>query len=170
MLNSFHMLAFAGVALLFALVGFVIFYKVKNLQAALAFYFVDIVFSAIVLYSLLLYVEEKTKQASISEVKYARNLRTESVLITGRVTNTTKYPINKCFLDLTITDKVGGGSTAFDPKSQKNVQRGGASNSVNYVVQIISQLPGNTYKDFSVSVPFPPQFLYAEFYHILNCI
>ena len=169
-MNSFHILSCVGVFVLFALICVVIFWKVKNLQAALAFYFVNIVFSAILLYSLLLYVEENTKQASISDVKYARNLRTESVLITGRVTNTTQYPINKCFLELTITDKVGGGSTAFDPKSQKNVQRGGASNSVNYIVQIISVLPGNTYKDFSVSIPFPPQFLNAEFYHLLKCI
>ena len=169
-MNSFHILSCVGVFVLFALICVVIFWKVKNLQAALAFYFVNIVFSAILLYSLLLYVEENTKQASISDVKYARNLRTESVLITGRVTNTTQYPINKCFLELTITDKVGGGSTAFDPKSQKNVQRGGASNSVNYIVQIISVLPGNTYKDFSVSIPFPPQFLNVEFYHLLKCI
>lgn len=169
-MNSFHILSCVGVFVLFALVCVVIFWRVKNLQAALAFYFVNIVFSAILLYSLLLYVEERTKQASVSDVKYARNLRTESVLITGRVTNTTQYPINKCFLELTITDKVGGGSTAFDPKSQKNVQRGGASNSVNYIVQIISVLPGNTYKDFSVSIPFPPQFMNAEIYHILKCI
>ena len=169
-MNSFHILSCAGVFVLFALICVVIFWKIENLQAALAFYFVNVVFSAILLYSLLLYVEEHTKQASISDVKYARNLRTESVLITGRVTNITSYPINKCFLELTITNKVGGDSTAFDPKNRKNVQKSSASNSVNYVVQITSLLPGNTYKDFSVSIPFPPQFIYAEFYHILKCM
>ncbi len=169
-MNSFHILSCAGVFVLFALICVVIFWKIKNLQAALAFYFVNVIFSAILLYSLLLYVEEHTKQASISDVKYARNLRTESVLITGRVINITSYPINKCFLELTITNKVGGDSTAFDPKNRKNVQKSSSSNSVNYVVQITSLLPGNTYKDFSVSIPFPPQFIYAEFYHILKCV
>lgn len=170
MFNSFHILACVGVFVLFALLCAVIFWKVKNWQASIIFYLVSAVFCSIVLYSLLMYVEEQTKQATLSDVKFARNLRTESVYITGRVTNITSYAINKCFLELTITDKVGGDSAVFNPKNQKNVQRGGSSNSVNYVVQIISTLPGNTYKDFSVSIPFPPQFMNAEIYHILNCI
>lgn len=168
-MNSFHILSCIGTIILFAIICFVIFWKVKNWQAALIFYLVNVVFTCILLYSLLLYVEEQTKQATLSDIKFARNLRTESVYITGRVTNITSYAINKCFLELTITDKVGGDSGVFDPKNQKNVQRG-ASNSVNYVVQIISGLPGNTYKDFSVSIPFPPQFIHAEIYHLLDCI
>lgn len=169
MFNTFHILACVGVIVLFAFLCLVIFLKVKNWQASIVFYFVNIVFAGILLYSLLMYVEEKTKQATLSDIKFARNLRTESVYITGRVTNMTQYSINKCFLELTITDKVGGDSRVFNPKNQKNVQKG-SSNSVNYVVQIISGLPGNTYKDFSVSIPFPPQFMNAEIYHILNCI
>lgn len=169
-MNSFHILSCAGVFVLFALICVVIFWKIKNWQAAVIFYGVNVVFSGILLYSLLMYVEEHTKQATLSDIKFARNLRTESVYITGRVTNLTGYAINKCFLELTITDKVGGDSTVFDPKNRRNVQKSSSSNSVNYVVQITSLLPGNTYKDFSVSIPFPPQFIHAEFYHILKCM
>lgn len=168
MLNIFHILVFAGVIVLFAFICLIIFIYVSNWQGAIVLYFVNVVLSGILLYSLLMYVEEHTKQATLTDIKFARNLRTESVYITGRVSNITQYPINKCFLELTITDKVGSDGAVFNPKNQKNIQKG--SNSVNYVVQIISNLQGNAYKDFSVSIPFPPQFINAEIYHILNCI
>lgn len=169
MFNAHHILAFTGAAVIFVAICLVIFLKIKNIRNALIFYAANIVFATTILYSLLLYVDEKTKQAELSDIKFARNLRTESVTITGRATNITKFPINKCFLDVTITEKVGGGTSAFDPKNRKNIQKG--SHSVNYIVQVITDLPGHSYKDFSVSIPFPPNFVNFEFYHTpLSCI
>ncbi len=37
-------------------------------------------------------------------------------------------------------------------------------------IEIIDTLPGNTYKEFRASVPFPPTFNNPEFYHTLKCI
>ncbi|EGS7878364.1 DUF2393 domain-containing protein, partial [Campylobacter coli] len=42
--------------------------------------------------------------------------------------------------------------------------------SVSYTIEIIDTLPGNTYKEFRASVPFPPTFNNPEFYHTLKCI
>lgn len=42
--------------------------------------------------------------------------------------------------------------------------------SVSYTIEIIDKLPGNTYKEFRASVPFPPSFDNPEFYHTLKCI
>lgn len=167
-MSTYHLLTCIFAALFFAIVCVMIFFKVKNVSVALIFYVANAFFSCILAYSGLLWIEEKTKQAVLSDVRYARNLRTESVTINGRVTNTTKFAINKCFLELTITDKVGADQSVFDPKARKSVSH--QENSVNYVVQVASALDGHTYKDFSVQLPFPPRFKHAEFYHILKCI
>ena len=169
-MSAFHLLVCLFVALLFAIVCVVIFWKVKKPSIAVIFYVANAFFSCILAYSGLLWVEEKTKQATLSDVRYARNLRAESVTVSGRVTNATKFAINKCFLELTITDKVGADQSVFDPNAQKSIAHKDSANSVKYVVQVASALEGHTYKDFSAQLPFPPRFKYAEFYHILKCI
>ena len=167
-MTIFHFIVCIACLLAFVLGCVIIFIKVKQLHTAIACYFINILIASILMYSLFLTIEQYTKQAEISNVKFIRNLRTESVIISGRVTNKTKFDINKCFLELTITNKVGGGEGAFKANSAKNVQRG--SNSVHYDIQIIKTLPGNTYKDFQAQIPFPPQFVNVEFYHLLHCI
>ncbi len=169
MFTQLHILACVSSIVLFLLISVVIFVLVKKTQNAIAFYFTNALFTSILIYSLFLIIEDYTKQAEVSNLKFGRNLRTESVTITGRVTNTTRFPINKCFLELTITNKVGSDSSVFkNSQNRQNVKRG--SNSVNYTVQIVSNLKGNSYKDFSVQIPFPPTYINVEFYHILNCI
>lgn len=165
-MTGYHFLVCVLCVLIFALVCVLIFLKVKNLQNALVCYAINIVIICILLYSLFLSIEQYTKEASLSNVSFARNLRHESIIVNGRVTNLTQFALKSCYLDLTITDKVGGGQSAFDPKAK--VHKG--SNSVHYNVLISNTLPGNTYKDFSVQVPLPPRFVNYEFYYLLNCI
>ncbi len=152
------------------LLGFIagcvlIFLKAKNFHVALSFYGINILVSVIILYSLFMSVEQYTKQASLSNVIFKRNLRNESIIISGRVTNLTQFDISKCYLDLSILNKVGGGESAFNP----NIEVKKGSNSVHYNILIIDHLSGNTYKDFSVQIPFPPNFSNVDFYHTLNC-
>lgn len=165
-MTGYHLLVCVLCMLIFALVCVLIFLKIKNLQNALACYAINIVVMCILLYSLFLSIKQYTKEASLSNVSFARNFRHETVIVGGRVSNLTKFALNKCYLDLTIANKVGGGQSAFDP----NVKVHKGSNSVHYNVLISDTLPGNTYKDFSVQVPLPPRFANYEFYYILNCI
>lgn len=164
------MTIFHFIVIFVCLTGFIlacvlIFLKAKNFHIALTFYAINILASVIILYSLFMSIEQYTKQAQISNIKFKRNLRTESLTISAKVTNLTKFDINKCYLNLSILNKVGGGESAFDP----NIEVKKGSNSVHYNIPIIQGLSGHSYKDFSVQIPFPPNFTNVDFYHTLDC-
>ncbi|TQR56566.1 DUF2393 family protein [Campylobacter troglodytis] len=168
MFNTLQILACSLCIVLFLLFSAVIFLLVKKPQNAIAFYAINALFMGILVYSLFLAIEDYTKQASISNLKFNRILSTESLNISGRVSNLTKFPINKCFLELTIANKLGTDKSTVFQQDKSSIKRG--SNSTSYTVQIVKALPGNAYKDFAVQVPFPPNYTNTEFYHILNCI
>lgn len=165
----FHFLVCILLAVVFLIICVLIFLKAKNIQTAIAFYIINIVFTSIIIYSLLLSVEQYTKQAQLSDLTFARNLRTESLTISGKITNKTKFKINKCFLQLTISDKKGSSDNIFKPGANTKSQNTSPS-SISHTIQIISLLPGHSYKEFSVQIPYPQSFVSAEFYHTLNCI
>lgn len=164
-MSVFHFIIIAACLLGFIAGCVLIFLKAKNFHVALSFYGINILVSVIILYSLFMSIEQYTRQASLSNVLFKRNLRSESITISGRVTNLTKFNISKCYLDLSILNKVGGGESAFNP----NIEVKKGSNSVHYNIPIIQSLSGNTYKDFSVQIPYPPNFTNVDFYHTLDC-
>lgn len=163
----FHFVVSLASLLCLILSCILILFVIKNKTQAYILCTVALLIVTIVMYSLFLIIEEYTKQASLSLLSYSRNLRTESLIISGRITNETNFIINKCYLDLSIVDKRGSDSTIFDTKNAKKST--GEKNSVTYRIEIVRDLEGNTYKHFSASVPMPPQFINPEFYHTLEC-
>lgn len=69
---------------------------------------------------------------------------------------------------LSILNQQQVGGEIFNDKNIRNAKM--QNTSVSYTIEIIDTLPGNTYKEFRVSVPFPPSFNNPEFYHTLKCI
>lgn len=164
----FHILAFIILILCFILICVLIFLKVKQKEFALISYTIATIFTALLIYSVFLTINQFTIQASLSKLTFSRDLRHESVIITGRVQNLTKFDIRKCYLMLNIFNKKQVGGEIFDDKNVRNAKM--QNTSVSYTIEIIDTLPGNTYKTFRAETPFPPSFENPEFYHTLKCI
>lgn len=164
----FHILTFIIFILCYALACFLIFLKIKQKEIALISYTIATIFTAILIYSVFLTINQFITQANITKITYTRDLRHESVIITGRVQNLTKFDIRKCYLMLNITNKKQVSGEIFEDKNLRNAKM--KNTSVSYTIEIIDKLPGNTYKDIKAEVPFPPSFNNPEFYHILKCI
>lgn len=164
----FHILAFIILILCFILICVLIFLKVKHKEFALISYTIATIFTALLIYSVFLTINQFTIQASLSKLTFSRDLRHESVIITGRVQNLTKFDIRKCYLMLNILNKKQVGGEIFDDKNVRNAKM--QNTSVSYTIEIIDTLPGNTYKTFRAETPFPPSFENPEFYHTLKCI
>ncbi|ECV9671161.1 DUF2393 domain-containing protein [Campylobacter jejuni] len=164
----FHILAFIILILCFILICVLIFLKVKQKEFALISYTIATIFTALLIYSVFLTINQFTIQASLSKLTFSRDLRNESVIITGRVQNLTKFDIRKCYLMLNILNKKQVGGEIFDDKNVRNAKM--QNTSVSYTIEIIDTLPGNTYKTFRAETPFPPSFENPEFYHTLKCI
>lgn len=165
----YHLISIIILFLCFILVCAIIFLKVKQREIALALYTTNAVLSAIIIYSTLLTINQFTIQAKIGNITYTRDLRHESLIVSSKITNLTKFEINKCYLKLNIMNKPQKASSEiFEKKNMENHIK--QNNSVSYTIEIANKLPGNTYKDFSVSVPFPAHFINVEFYYTLKCI
>ncbi|EAI0690878.1 TPA: DUF2393 family protein [Campylobacter coli] len=164
----FHILTFIILILCFILICVLIFLKVKQKEFALISYTIATIFTALLIYSVFLTINQFTIQASLSKLTFSRDLRHESVIITGRVQNLTKFDIRKCYLMLNILNKKQVGGEIFDNKNVRNAKM--QNTSVSYTIEIIDTLPGNTYKTFRAETPFPPSFENPEFYHTLKCI
>lgn len=164
----FHILAFIILLLCFILICILIFLKIKQKELALIFYTITTIFTALLIYSTFLTINQFTTQANLSKLTYTRDLRHESVIISGKVQNLTQFEIRKCYLILSILDQRQVGAEIFNDKNIRNAKM--QNTSVSYTIEIIDKLPGNTYKEFKASVPFPPSFNNPEFYHTLKCI
>ncbi|EPZ2627742.1 DUF2393 family protein [Campylobacter coli] len=164
----FHILAFIILILCFILICVLIFLKVKQKEFALISYTIATIFTALLIYSVFLTINQFTIQASLSKLTFSRDLRHESVIITGKVQNLTKFDIRKCYLMLNILNKKQVGGEIFDEKNVRNAKM--QNTSVSYTIEIIDTLLGNTYKTFRAETPFPPSFENPEFYHTLKCI
>lgn len=164
----FHTLAFILLLCCFVLICVLIFLKIKKREIALISYTINAIFSAILIYSVLQSITEFTTRASLSKLTYSRDLRHESLIVRGRVDNLTRFDIRKCYLYLNISDEKNVGGEIFENENLKNAKKQNTSTS--YTLEIINKLPGHTYKEFSLQVPFPPRFNDAKFYHTLKCI
>ncbi|AXP09380.1 DUF2393 domain-containing protein [Campylobacter hepaticus] len=164
----FHIITLIILLCCFALVCLLIFLKIKQKETALIFYTIATVFTALLIYSIFLTINQFTTQAHLSKLSYTRDLRHESVIISGKVQNLTQFSIKKCYLILSIVDQRQVGGEIFNDKNIRNAKM--QNTSVSYTIEIIDKLPGNTYKEFKANVPFPPSFNNAEFYHTLKCI
>ncbi|WP_072216693.1 DUF2393 family protein [Campylobacter coli] len=164
----FHILAFVILIFCFILICILIFLKVKQKEFALISYTIATIFTALLIYSVFLTINQFTIQASLSKLTFSRDLRHESIIITGKVQNLTKFNIRKCYLVLSILNKKQVGGEIFDDKNVRNAKM--QNTSVSYTIEIIDTLPGNTYKTFRAEAPFPPSFENPEFYHTLKCI
>ncbi|TKX32681.1 DUF2393 family protein [Campylobacter aviculae] len=167
-LTIYHFLAFIILIVCFVLICILIFLKIKQREIALTAYTITTVFTALLIYSIFLTINQFTTQAKISNLVYTRDLRNESVIVTGKVQNLTKFDIRKCYLMLNIFNKQHVSGEIFSDKNIRNAKMKNIS--VSYTIEIIDKLPGSTYKEFSAKVPFPPSFNNAEFYHTLKCI
>ncbi|EDP1927288.1 DUF2393 domain-containing protein [Campylobacter jejuni] len=164
----FHIIAFIILLICFALICILIFLKVKQKEMALISYTIATIFTALLIYSIFLTINQFTTQADLSKLTYTRDLRHESVIVNGKVQNLTKFEIKKCYLILSILNQQQVGGEIFNDKNIRNAKM--QNTSVSYTIEIIDTLPGNTYKEFRASVPFPPGFNNPEFYHTLKCI
>ncbi|EAJ0158257.1 DUF2393 domain-containing protein [Campylobacter jejuni] len=164
----FHIIAFIILLICFALICILIFLKVKQKEMALISYTIATIFTALLIYSIFLTINQFTTQADLSKLTYTRDLRHESVIVSGKVQNLTKFEIRKCYLMLSILNQKQVGGEIFNDKNVRNAKM--QNTSVSYTIEIIDTLPGNTYKEFRTSVPFPPSFNNPEFYHTLKCI
>ncbi|XAK37591.1 DUF2393 family protein [Campylobacter coli] len=164
----FHILAFVILIFCFILICILIFLKVKQKEFALISYTIATIFTALLIYSVFLTINQFTIQASLSKLTFSRDLRHESIIITGKVQNLTKFNIRKCYLMLSILNKKRVGGEIFEEKNVRNAEM--QNTSVSYTIEIIDTLPGNTYKTFRAEAPFSPSFENPEFYHTLKCI
>lgn len=164
----FHILAFVILIFCFILICILIFLKVKQKEFALISYTIATIFTALLIYSVFLTINQFTIQASLSKLTFSRDLRHESIIITGKVQNLTKFNIRKCYLMLSILNKKRVGGEIFEEKNVRNAKM--QNTSVSYTIEIIDTLPGNTYKTFRAEAPFSPSFENPEFYHTLKCI
>ena len=150
------------------LICVLIFLKVKQKEISLVLYSITTIFTALLIYSVFLTINQITTKAELSKLTYTRDLRNESVIISGSVKNLTKFDIRKCYLMLSIVNQKQAGGEIFNDKNLRNAKM--QSVSVSYTIEIIDKLPGNTYKEFKATTPFPPSFTDAQFYHSLKCI
>ncbi|EOH3832715.1 DUF2393 family protein, partial [Campylobacter jejuni] len=150
----FHIIAFIILLICFALICILIFLKVKQKEMALISYTIATIFTALLIYSIFLTINQFTTQADLSKLTYTRDLRHESVIVSGKVQNLTKFEIKKCYLILSILNQQQVGGEIFNDKNIRNAKM--QNTSVSYTIEIIDTLPGNTYKEFRASVPFPP--------------
>ncbi|TKX31348.1 DUF2393 family protein [Campylobacter estrildidarum] len=167
-LTIYHFIAFIILVICFILICVLIFLKIKQREIALTAYSISTIFTALLIYSVFLTINQFTIQANLSNLTFTRDLRNESVIVAGKVQNLTKFDIRKCYLMLNIFNKQRIGGEIFNDKNIRDAKM--KNTSVSYTIEIIDKLPGNTYKEFSASVPFPPSFNNAEFYHTLKCI
>ncbi|EOI1742735.1 DUF2393 family protein, partial [Campylobacter jejuni] len=149
----FHIIAFIILLICFALICILIFLKVKQKEMALISYTIATIFTALLIYSIFLTINQFTTQADLSKLTYTRDLRHESVIVSGKVQNLTKFEIKKCYLILSILNQKQVGGEIFNDKNIRNAKM--QNTSVSYTIEIIDTLPGNTYKEFRASVPFP---------------
>ena len=168
-LSIFHIIVLVVFILIFILVCVLIFLKINDIKTAIAAYIANFTSIAIVTYSLFITIDDYMIQAEVSNVNFIRNLSTESATIRGRVTNKTNFLIRKCFLQVSVLNKVGSSGDIFARQPQIRRQKG-ASNRVSYNLLIANPLNANSYEDFSIQIPLPPRFERVEFYHSLTCI
>ncbi|EAB5272288.1 DUF2393 domain-containing protein, partial [Campylobacter jejuni] len=147
----FHIIAFIILLICFALICILIFLKVKQKEMALISYTIATIFTALLIYSIFLTINQFTTQADLSKLTYTRDLRHESVIVSGKVQNLTKFEIRKCYLMLSILNQQQVGGEIFNDKNIRNAKM--QNTSVSYTIEIIDTLPGNTYKEFRASVP-----------------
>ncbi|EIA0018021.1 DUF2393 family protein, partial [Campylobacter jejuni] len=147
----FHIIAFIILLICFALICILIFLKVKQKEMALISYTIATIFTALLIYSIFLTINQFTTQADLSKLTYTRDLRHESVIVSGKVQNLTKFEIRKCYLILSILNQKQVGGEIFNDKNVRNAKM--QNTSVSYTIEIIDTLPGNTYKEFRASVP-----------------
>ncbi|EOJ0605647.1 DUF2393 family protein, partial [Campylobacter jejuni] len=147
----FHIIAFIILLICFALICILIFLKVKQKEMALISYTIATIFTALLIYSIFLTINQFTTQADLSKLTYTRDLRHESVIVSGKVQNLTKFEIRKCYLILSILNQKQVGGEIFNDKNVRNAKM--QNTSVSYTIEIIDTLPGNTYKEFRANVP-----------------
>ncbi|HEE9062316.1 TPA: DUF2393 family protein, partial [Campylobacter jejuni] len=141
----FHIIAFIILLICFALICILIFLKVKQKEMALISYTIATIFTALLIYSIFLTINQFTTQADLSKLTYTRDLRHESVIVSGKVQNLTKFEIKKCYLILSILNQQQVGGEIFNDKNIRNAKM--QNTSVSYTIEIIDTLPGNTYKE-----------------------
>ncbi|EAJ7730117.1 DUF2393 domain-containing protein, partial [Campylobacter jejuni] len=139
----FHIIAFIILLICFALICILIFLKVKQKEMALISYTIATIFTALLIYSIFLTINQFTTQADLSKLTYTRDLRHESVIVSGKVQNLTKFEIRKCYLILSILNQKQVGGEIFNDKNVRNAKM--QNTSVSYTIEIIDTLPGNTY-------------------------
>ncbi|EAJ5654663.1 DUF2393 domain-containing protein, partial [Campylobacter jejuni] len=139
----FHIIAFIILLICFALICILIFLKVKQKEMALISYTIATIFTALLIYSIFLTINQFTTQADLSKLTYTRDLRHESVIVSGKVQNLTKFEIRKCYLMLSILNQKQVGGEIFNDKNVRNAKM--QNTSVSYTIEIIDTLPGNTY-------------------------
>lgn len=112
----FHIIAFIILLICFALICILIFLKVKQKEMALISYTIATIFTALLIYSIFLTINQFTTQADLSKLTYTRDLRHESVIVSGKVQNLTKFEIRKCYLILSILNQKQVGGEIFNDK------------------------------------------------------
>ncbi|EOA5045689.1 DUF2393 family protein, partial [Campylobacter jejuni] len=136
----FHIIAFIILLICFALICILIFLKVKQKEMALISYTIATIFTALLIYSIFLTINQFTTQADLSKLTYTRDLRHESVIVSGKVQNLTKFEIKKCYLILSILNQQQVGGEIFNDKNIRNAKM--QNTSVSYTIEIIDTLPG----------------------------
>ncbi|EIP3111713.1 DUF2393 family protein, partial [Campylobacter jejuni] len=135
----FHIIAFIILLICFALICILIFLKVKQKEMALISYTIATIFTALLIYSIFLTINQFTTQADLSKLTYTRDLRHESVIVSGKVQNLTKFEIKKCYLILSILNQKQVGGEIFNDKNIRNAKM--QNTSVSYTIEIIDTLP-----------------------------
>ncbi|HBK1748648.1 TPA: DUF2393 family protein, partial [Campylobacter jejuni] len=131
----FHIIAFIILLICFALICILIFLKVKQKEMALISYTIATIFTALLIYSIFLTINQFTTQADLSKLTYTRDLRHESVIVSGKVQNLTKFEIRKCYLMLSILNQKQVGGEIFNDKNVRNAKM--QNTSVSYTIEII---------------------------------
>ena len=124
----------------------------------------------------MLVLDKYTKKARLENVTQSRVLLTESFVLSGVVRNIGKFDISKCYLNVKlvnnpVTGKNLSGSTVFKPNgfdflSNSENER---KSTIKKSFVIAKNLKAGEFRNFSVSMRYPPYFKNTSLVYKLKC-
>ncbi len=124
----------------------------------------------------MLVLDKYTKKAKLENISQSRVLLTESFVLSGVVRNIGKFDIYKCYLNVKlvnnpVTANTLNGSTVFKPNgfdfltNNENERK----STIEKSFLIAKDLKAGEFKNFSISMRYPPYFENTSLVYKLKC-
>lgn len=172
-----HILFLILFLLIFAGFGFLLIRKVSGAKSIVATVFTLLISYLLVAVLTCFFIDEYTKKAVITNLKYTRILMNESMQISGIITNVGGYDISSCTMDVRVINSPsrleGLSPDLFAPKGFWETflmkRRKFEISTVEESFKIAKGLKAGSARPFSVSVRYPTKFIDPSINHTLVC-